>query len=109
MPPRSSAGTFSFIARLQSTAGSAALTDLQVRVDTLTNGHRQKNVDGGAYWPNIPFVAGGPGSGLTVPRIGEFADGVLAPGEMVDVPFVICLSPNGGPFQFFVDVLGSPQ
>jgi hypothetical protein len=100
---------FSFFARLESVAGNAALTDLQVRVNTLTNGHRQKNVDGGALWPNIPFEAGSTGSGLTVPRIGEFADGVLAPGEMVDVPFVICLSGAGGPFQFFVDVLDSPR
>ena len=42
---------------------------------------------------------------MTVPNIGDYADGVLSPGESVDVPFIICLTESKS-FVFIVDVLG---
>jgi hypothetical protein len=89
-------GTFSFTARLTDKNTSPPLSDLRVAVDTLTNGNLLQNADGGP---------GGVGATLTVAEQGQFADGVLSAGEVVDVPFVICLQQRG-PFTFFVDVLG---
>ena len=40
---------------------------------------------------------------LTIPRAGNFSDGVLSAGEFVDVPFSICLKSQES-FNFFVDV-----
>ena len=40
-----------------------------------------------------------------VPKAGQYADGLLSPGESVNVPFVLCLKAFQ-PFQFFVDVFG---
>jgi hypothetical protein len=48
---------------------------------------------------------GGVGARLTVPRQDNFSDGVLSSGEVVDVPYVICLR-QIEPFEFVVDVLG---
>jgi hypothetical protein len=75
---------------------SPDLTNLLVRVATLSNGNLLQNADGGA---------GGVGSSLTVPSTGAYADGILSPGQSVDVPFLICLKQNKS-FSFFVDVLG---
>ena len=66
------------------------------QVRTLTNGNLLQNADGG------PF---GAGATLTIPRTGDFADGLLSSGESVDVPFNICLK-NTFRFTFLVDVLG---
>jgi hypothetical protein len=55
-----------------------------------------QNADGGP---------GAVGARLTIPKKNEFSDGVLSPGEFVDVPFSICLK-DENPFSFFVDVLG---
>lgn len=87
-------GTFSFQARLTNTS-DGALTDLFVAVNTLTNGNLLQNADGGPA---------GAGTGLTVPQEGAFADGVLRPGEFVNVPFSLCLTQQQ-PFRFLVDVL----
>jgi hypothetical protein len=43
-----------------------------------------------------------------VPRQEGFADGVLGPGEVAGVVFVICLQ-QLAPFQLFVDVRGVAQ
>jgi hypothetical protein len=90
------AGTFSFKARLTNT-GSHSFSHLAVKVTALTNGDLLQNADGGP---------GGVGALLTVPATGAYADGVMAPGESVDVSFVICLRTEGA-FTFFVDVLGN--
>ncbi len=90
-------GQFIFDARLRNKSNSAfLLSDLVVKVRELTNGNLLENADGGA---------GGVGANLTVPEEGDYADGVLSPGESVDVHFFICLT-NFEPFRFFVDVLG---
>jgi len=47
-----------------------------------------------------------PRVGQLVPRVGQqYSDGLLSPGEFVDVPFVVCLKELSG-FRFNVDVLG---
>jgi hypothetical protein len=88
-------GTFSFEARLTN-ASERALTDLVVGVTTLTNGNLLQNADIGPR---------GVGSGLTVPRQEGFSDGVLSPDEVVDVPFLICVTARA-PFTFVVEVFG---
>ena len=50
-------------------------------------------------------VPGGALARLTVPVVGDSSDGILSPGESVDVPFVICLREKK-PFMFFVDLFG---
>lgn len=73
-------GKSSFSARLtnQSTSTSR-LYDLMI---TLTNENLLQNADGDP---------GGVGAFLTIPQVEKYPDGVLNPGEFVDVPFVICL------------------
>jgi hypothetical protein len=77
-------------------SSSPPLSDLVARVTTLTNGNLLENADGGP---------GAVGARLTIPKKDDFSDGVLSPGEFVDVPFSICLK-DENPFSFFVDVLG---
>ena len=90
-------GQFSFDATLRNKSNSAfSLSGLVVEVTELTNNNLLQNADG---------VPGGVGARLTVPNIGDYADGVLGPGESVKVHFVICLT-EIMPFRFFVDVLG---
>jgi Tol biopolymer transport system component len=97
--PAGVSGTFSFTGSLRALPGSAPLSDLRLQVHTLTNANLLENGDVGPA-----RVAGT----LTVPPSGEYSDGVLGPGEVVDVPFVICLQ-DRSPFQFLVDVLGKPR
>ncbi len=93
-------GQFSFDATLKNKSLSKfSLSDLVVNVRELTNGNLLQNADGGA---------GGVGARLTVPKEGDYADGILSPGESVDVHFIICLT-NSNPFRFFVDVLGNKE
>jgi hypothetical protein len=94
--PAGFVGKFSFNARLTDPNTSPALSDLLGKVTTLTNNNLLQNADGGP---------GGVGATFTVPKSGDFSDGVLSPGEFVDVPFVICLK-QFTQFSFFVDVLG---
>ncbi|WP_347275599.1 carbohydrate binding domain-containing protein [Candidatus Kuenenia sp.] len=91
-------GQFSFDARLTNKCNSS-LNGLVVEVTELTNNNVLQNADGGA---------GGVGSRLTVQNEGDYADGVLSPGESVDVNFIICLT-NSNRFRFVVDVLGSKE
>jgi hypothetical protein len=94
--PAGFVGKFSFDATLTNQSNTAAFSHLLVKVTTLTNGNLLQNAD---------FVPGAVGSTLTVPKAGNFSDGVLSTGEFVDVPFSICLK-NTEPFTFFVNVLG---
>ncbi len=94
--PSGFVGTFSFSATLTNNTNSPPVSNLVVNITTLGNGNLLQNADGGP---------GGVGATLTIPRAGNFSDGVLNPGEFVDVPFSICLK-NTEPFSFFVDVLG---
>jgi hypothetical protein len=89
-------GKFSFDARLTAKITSPALYDLIAKVTTLTNGNLLQNADDGPA---------GVGATLTVPRVGAFSDGLLRPGEFVDIAFVLCLTAIE-PFDFFVNVLG---
>jgi hypothetical protein len=95
--PSGFVGKFSFDARLTNQGSSPPLSNLRANVTALTKGNLLQNADGGP---------GGVGATLTVPKKDEFSDGVLSPGEFVDVPFSICLT-NTEPFDFFVDVLGT--
>lgn len=90
-------GQFSFDARLRNKSNSAfSLSDLVVEVAGLTNNNLLQNADG---------VPGGVGARLTVSNDCDYADGVLSPGESVDVTFIICLTEIKS-FGFIVDVLG---
>ena len=89
-------GQFSFDATLKNKRNNPPLTDLVMEVVELTNNNVLQNADG---------VPGGVGARLTVPNIGDYADGVLSPGESVDVSFIICLTESKS-FGFVVDVLG---
>lgn len=97
--PAGVSGTFSFTGSLLALPGSPPLRDLQLQVHTLTNDNLLQNADSGPA--RIAAT-------LTVPTAGGYSDGVLTPGEAVDVPFVICLQ-DRSPFQLFVDVLGEPH
>jgi Beta-propeller repeat len=92
--PSGFVGEFSFSATLTSNTSSPPVSNLVANVTTLTNGNLLQNADGGP---------GGVGNTLTIPRAGNFSDGVLSAGEFVDVPFSICLK-NQESFNFFVDV-----
>jgi len=87
--PSGFVGKFSFSATLENISNSP-LTNLIVKVATLTDGNLLENADGGP---------GGVVVTLTPPKTS------LNPGESEDVPFVICLT-EIKPFDFFVDVLG---
>ena len=65
------------------------------KVTHLTNGNLLQNADSDR-WSQAT---------LTIPAAGGFSDGILNPGEFVDVPFIICLK-EFQPFDFFVDVFG---
>jgi len=97
--PAGFTGTFSFAGRLATQASSPAISDIRLQVNTLTNGNVLQNADSGPA---------GLAATLTVPHSGDYADGLLGPGETVDVPMVICLNDRSA-FQFYVDVLGDHQ
>jgi hypothetical protein len=89
-------GTFRFDAVLTNNSSSPALSGLGVQVTSLTNGSLLQDSSGSLR---------GSGTILAVPFDNGFSDGVLSPGDSVDVPFVICFK-NTGPFKFLVNVLG---
>ena len=92
--PSDFVGEFRFTATLTNNTSNTPVSNLVANVTTLSNGNLLQNADGGP---------GGVGNTLAVPRVGNFSDGVLSPGEFVDVPFSICLK-NLESFDFFVDV-----
>jgi serine protease len=94
--PSGFVGKFIFDARLTNKDNSPPVSALMARVTALTNGNLLQNADAGPA---------GVGAILTIPNNGRFSDGLLTPGESVDVRFNICLR-NSLPFIFFVDVSG---
>ena len=96
--PEGFVGTFSCEARLTNSS-ERTLSALVVEVIALTGGNLLHNADGGP---------GGVGARLTVPQQDGFTDGVLTPGEFMDVPFIICLR-RQQPFRLVVDVLGEAE
>ena len=93
--PGGPAGTFSFDARM-TTIGTSDLEGITTPFAILTNGNKVLNADGGP--------SGVPGT-LTVPipSVSDYSDGILSPGETVDVHYDIGLNVLSG-FSFFVDV-----
>jgi hypothetical protein len=89
------AGTFTITGTFRNISADD-LFDLGFEVQSLTGGNVLCNADGGP---------GGVGSTLTVPLVGGFSDGKLAPGESVDVAFQIGLATRNR-FTFLVDALG---
>jgi hypothetical protein len=96
--PAAFSGKFTFTALLTNKTGSPAMPGLTVRVVTLTNGNLLLD-------PQTNAVVGGEGAEMTVPKVEQYADGLLSPGESVNVPFSVCLK-TFQPFQFFLDVFG---
>ena len=79
--PAAFSGKFTFTALLTNKTGSPAMPGLTVRVVTLTNGNLLLD-------PQTNAVVGGEGAEMTVPKVEQYADGLLSPGESVNVPFV---------------------
>lgn len=96
---------FNFIARLTVKNTSPALYDLRVKVRTLTNENLLLNDDVVSEQILLRPVAGAGAVFSTIAPTGLYPDGLIRPGEFVDVPFTICLKQTT-PFSFFVDVLG---
>jgi len=90
-------GTFRYEALLMNGTGSPPLSSLSIQITTLTNGNLLQDSSGGLWRA---------GAILPVPGQNGFADGVLSPQEMVEVPFVVCLK-NTEPFRLLVNVLGT--
>ena len=95
--PQALSGPSASGARLAAKPTSPPLADLVVAVTTLTDGNLLQNAEGGP---------GGVGARVPVPQQAGFADGVLHPGESVEVPLVICLT-KIAPFTLLVDVRGA--
>jgi hypothetical protein len=83
--------------RLTNKSTSPALYDLMAKVTMLENGNLLQNADGGP---------GGMGAILTVPKVGQYSDGLLSRGQFVDIPFVICLKDLSSTFLFEVEWRG---
>jgi hypothetical protein len=96
--PRGFVGTFRFEARLTNVS-EHTLSTLIVVVTRITNFNLLHNADDGP---------GGTGARLTVPHAEDFTDGVLSPGEFIDVLFRLCLTARR-PFRFEVAVLGAAE
>ncbi|GJQ59880.1 MAG: hypothetical protein D8M57_13440 [Candidatus Scalindua sp. AMX11] len=92
--PEGFVGTFSFEVRLENVS-TRNLELLAVEIVSLTNGNVLKDTGSGSE-----------GTLLTVPQIGDYADGELESGECVEFSLEICLK-TSEPFGFFVDVLGT--
>ena len=88
-------GKFIFDATLANISNSS-LSSIALPVSVLTNGNLL--VDPG-------FTPAGEGLVYRFRGVDGYQDGVLRPGETVNVPFEICLR-DKEPFKFFVDVIG---
>jgi len=100
---------FYFIARLKNTSNNS-LANLTVRVNTLTNNNLL--ILGTNHLPQTAFIGaetGGVETLWTLPETsGYYVDGVLAPGEITNPLFGICLDKDKiEPFDFWVDLLGT--
>ncbi len=90
--PEGFKGKFCFDVRLNNSS-KRNLTFLEVEIASLTNG-------------NVIHESGaGPGTLLTIPKTGNYEDGVLVAGEFVEFSIEICLK-TFEPFLFIVDILG---
>ena len=90
--PGGVAGIFSFDATLTNIS-DAALANLEIEVTELTDGNLLLTEDGLL----------GEGERFRVPRTDGFTDAQLSQGELVDVPFAVCLQERRQ-FRLFVDV-----
>ncbi len=97
--PEGPAGTFSFIASFCN-VGAQELSCLRSVTNTLTGGNSLANRN--------PSTPAGVGSELSFSLIQGYADGVLSPGECVDVFYQIGLAAKTS-FQFFVGVVGAAE
>ncbi len=87
-------GKYSFDAALTNVS-EKTFTNISVEIDELTNDN--------FLLTNNGLI--GEGERFEVPNSDDYTDGMLSPGEYVDVPFTVCLK-NRDPFSFFVDVYG---
>ncbi len=92
--PAGVTGTFTFTANLTALPDSPRLASLRLQVRRLTNDNLLQNAD---------FGPARIAATLTLPMTSGYTDGVLDPGEGVDVPFVIRLQDRNA-FRLFVDV-----
>jgi hypothetical protein len=88
-------GIFRFDARL-SNISDHTLTNLEVAVAELTSGGLLLTEDGLL----------GEGELFGVPQREDYTDAHLSPGELVDVPFAVCLQERRQ-FRLLVDVFGT--
>jgi hypothetical protein len=91
--PNGPAGTFGFNANLTNT-GSHDLSAIMTKISILTNGNLLLSADNGA---------GAVGDLYTLPLVGDYADGVLSPGESAAIPHSIGMAVFSQ-FDFFVDL-----
>jgi hypothetical protein len=93
--PAGFVGIFSFDARLTNIS-DRNLADLQVEVAEIT--------DGNLLLAEESLL--GEGERFSAPQRDGFTDALLSPGEVVDVPFAVCLQERRQ-FKLFVDVFGT--
>jgi hypothetical protein len=74
-------GKFTFTAQLTNKPDSPAMSDLDLFVQTLTNGNILLD-------PQTNVRLGGVGAVMPIPLGAQYADGLLSTNERVDVPFV---------------------
>jgi hypothetical protein len=106
--PDTSVGLFSFQAVLENTS-CTSLTDLTVKVHTLTNENLLVLARGNSLPEDfVGAETGGEGALWTLPASGNYHDGILDPTEVALPRFGICLK-EMRKFVFYVDVLGKVQ
>jgi hypothetical protein len=109
--PDTSVAFFGFGAGLHNKS-CTSLTNLTVKVRTLTNENLLLLARGGEAYPENYAGAETGGEGglwtLPLPPSGSYSDGTLGPAEYTIVVFAICLE-EGVPFRFYVDLLGEMQ
>ena len=104
--PDTSVGLFHFQAVLENTSNTS-LTDLTVKVHTLTNDNLLVLARGNSLPEDfVGAETGGEGALWTLPASGNYHDGILDPTEAALPRFGICLKEMRG-FDFWVDVLGT--
>ncbi len=95
-------GRFYFDARLENITSNTSLSELMVEVAKLKSVKTGKR-DNRLILPDGSM--GGIGSKFAIPRKDGYSDGILRPGEFVDVRFNICLG-SWDRFNFYVNLLG---
>ena len=109
--PDTSVAFFGFGAELRNKS-CTSLTNLTVKVRTLTNENLLLLARGGEAYPEDYAGTETGGEGvlwtLPLPPSGSYSDGTLGPDEYTIVVFAICLEERV-PFRFYVDLLGEMQ